>query len=59
MEIAIALGQLLIGAIPKIVAAIRAGRDPKDIKLGDVVSHAALERLKAVDKKVDDFVNNG
>lgn len=49
----------LIAGVPKVIEAIKAGRDPKDIKLGDFVSHDALDRVKRANQKADDYIDNG
>ncbi len=55
----IAIAQALIGGIPKLIEAIKAGRNPGDIKLEDFISHDALAKIKAANKKADDYINNG
>jgi len=59
MNIAIAIAQALISGIPKLVDAIKAGKDPKDIKLGDFMSSDALEKIRGANKKADDFIQHG
>lgn len=49
--------QALISGVPKLIEAIKAGRDPKDVKLGEFISNDALESIRATNKRVDDFVN--
>jgi len=59
METAIAIATALVSGIPKLVEAIKAGRDPKDIKLGEFISTDALAKIKAANQRADDFINNG
>lgn len=59
MNIAIEIAQALISGIPKLIEAIKAGRDPKDVKLGDFMSTDALETIRKANKKADDFIQNG
>lgn len=59
MEIAITIAQALIAGIPKLIEAIKAGRDPKDVKLGDFMSSDALEKIRSANKKADDYIRNG
>jgi len=51
----IALGQALIGGIPKIIAAIKAGKKYEDIKLSDFVSSDAVEAVKRAIGKAESF----
>ena len=59
MDTAIKLGVMLIEAIPKIIKAIKSGKDPSEIKLGDVVSRDALAKLKSIKSDADDFISHG
>ncbi len=58
-SIFITIAQALISGVPKIIEAIKAGRDPKDLKLEDFISTDALESIRATNKKVDDYIKNG
>lgn len=53
----IALGQSLLGAIPKIIELVKQGRDPKGISLGEVISTDALATLKESKAIASDFEN--
>lgn len=49
----------LVAGVPKIIEAIKAGRDPANIKLGEFVSKDALEKVKAANADVDNYIDNG
>ena len=51
----ITLGQALLGGIPKIIEAIKAGKNPEDIKLSDVISNDAVETVKRAIGKAESF----
>ena len=51
--------QTLIGAIPAIVKLVRAGRNPADIKLGEVISTDALKTLESARDDAQSFIDNG
>jgi hypothetical protein len=53
----IAIIQALISGVPKLIEAIKAGRDPKDVKLGEFISNDALETIRSANKRADDFIN--
>jgi len=53
----VALIQALVAGVPKIIEAIKAKRDIKDIKLGEFISDDALDKIKAANQKADDFIN--
>ncbi len=55
----IALGQGLLGAIPKIIELIKKGRDPGGITLAEVISRDALATLEGARDKGADFIENG
>lgn len=55
----IALTQALISGIPKLVKAIREGRNIDEMKVGEFVSKDALAKVKAANAKADDYVNEG
>lgn len=59
MSIAIMIIQALVAAVPKIVELIKAGRDMKDITLGEVVASSALAKIRAANKAADDFIAKG
>lgn len=58
-SIIITIASALIQGIPKLIEAIKAGRNPKDIKLEDFVSYDALEKIQAANKRADDYIKNG
>lgn len=55
----IALITAIANGIPKLIEKIREGRKLKDIRLGDFVSHDALEKVEKADAIADDYVKNG
>jgi hypothetical protein len=55
----ISLISALVAGVPKIIEAIKAGRDPGDIKLKDFLSSDALDKVRAANKRADDYVNEG
>jgi len=55
----IALLQAIIGGIPALIEALKAGRDPGSIKLEEFISQDALDRVKAANAKADDYIENG
>ena len=55
----IMIAQTLIQGIPKLIEAIKAGRNPGDIKLEEFISYDALVKIKAANKKADDYIKNG
>ena len=55
----IALVQGLVSGLPKLIAAIRAGRDISSVKLGEFISDDALAKVQAATSRADDFIENG
>jgi hypothetical protein len=55
----IAIAQALISGIPKIIEAIKKGRDIKDMRIEEYVSHDALQKIKDANKKAQDYINQG
>lgn len=53
------LGEALVAGVPKIVDAVKAGKDPGDIKLSDFVSRDALDGVREANKRASDFISNG
>ena len=53
------LVQGLLGAIPKIIKLVRAGRDPATINLDEVVSTDARAVLEGAKKAGQDFIDGG
>lgn len=51
----VALGQALIGGIPRLIEAIEAGKKWEDIKLSDFVSRDAVETVEKAIKKAKAF----
>lgn len=49
----------IVSGIPRLVQAVRDGRDPSEIRLGDFVSEDALEKVRAATARADDFIENG
>jgi len=59
MNIAIAIAQALVAGVPRIIELVRAGRDPGGIKLDEVISTDALDKLRSAKTRADDFLANG
>ena len=55
----IALVQGLVSGLPKLIAAIRAGRDISSLQLGEFISEDALAAVNAASVRADDFIENG
>jgi hypothetical protein len=55
----IALLQAIIGGIPRLIEAIKAGRDPGSIKLEDFISQDALDKVKAANQRAEDYIESG
>ena len=55
----VAIINAIISGVPKLIEVIKAGRDPKDVNLGDFVSSDALDKIRAANKKADDYITNG
>lgn len=53
----IAIIQALVAGVPKLIEAIKAGKDPKDIKLSEFVSNDALQKIRDANKRADEFIN--
>ena len=51
----VALGQALIGGIPKLIEAIKAGKNPDDIKLSDFISTDAVKTVQEAIDEASDF----
>lgn len=51
----ITLGQALLGGIPKIIDAIKAGKNADDIKLSDFISNDAVDTVKRAIGKAESF----
>lgn len=49
----------IVSGIPRLVQAVKDGRDPSQIKLGEFVSTDALEKVRAATARADDFIENG
>ncbi len=52
---AVAIGTALLEGIPKLIAAIKAGRNPEDIKLSEFISTDAVDKIKGAINKAQDF----
>jgi hypothetical protein len=55
----VAIIQALVSGVPKLIEMIKAGKDPKNVNLGDFVSTDALDKIRAANKKADDYIENG
>lgn len=53
----IAIIQALVAGVPKLIEAIKAGKDPKDIKLGEFVSDDALQTIRDANDRAKQFIN--
>ena len=60
-ELWITIAKALIEGIPKIIEAVKKGRNLKDMKLEEFISTDALEKIQKAnnDPYVDDFIKNG
>lgn len=54
-----AITKALIEGVPKLVEAIKAGRDLSTVKVGDFVSTDALAKVKEANDIADDYIKNG
>ncbi len=54
----IALGQSLLGAIPKIIELVKQGRQAGSISLSEIISTDALETLEESKAIASDFENS-
>jgi hypothetical protein len=54
-----AITKALVEGIPKLVEAVKAGRDLSTINVGDFVSADALEKVKQANAIADDYIENG
>lgn len=59
MNAVLGFGQALLGAIPRIIQLIKQGRDVGSIKLEEVISQDALDKLTAAKKEAEDFIRDG
>jgi hypothetical protein len=55
----IALVQGIASGIPKIIEAVKAGRDIGSIKIDEYISADALQVIRAANERADDFIKNG
>ena len=55
----VALIQGIASGIPKIVAAVEAGRNLEDIRLDEYVSEDALKKIREANARAEDFIRNG
>ncbi len=53
------IGQALIAAIPKIIELVNQNRDPGSIRLEEIISTDAIDKLKATKDRQQDFIDNG
>ena len=54
-EALVTLGQALIGGIPRLIEAIKSGKNPEDIRLSDFVSKDAVDAVKRAIVKSKSF----
>lgn len=54
-----AITEALAEGIPKLVEAVKAGRDLSDVKVGEFISTDALEKVKKANAVADDYIENG
>jgi hypothetical protein len=55
----IALIQALINGVPRLIEAIKKGRNLADVRVGEFVSKDALEKVKQANERADDYIENG
>jgi len=55
--IIITVVKALVDGVPRLIEAIKAGRNPEDIKLGDFISTDAVNTIKGAIKEAQDFKN--
>jgi hypothetical protein len=53
------LGEALVAGVPKIINAVKGGKDPGDIKLSDFVSRDALDEVREANKRASNFIDGG
>lgn len=53
----IAIIQAIVAGVPKLIELIKQGRDPGDVKLDEFISTDALSKIRAANKKADDYIN--
>lgn len=53
----VAIIQAIVSGVPKLIELIKQGRNPGDVKLDEFVSTDALDKIRAANKKADDFIN--
>ena len=49
----------LVSSVPRIIELARQGRDISQIKLGEIISTDALEKLASARESAEDFIKNG
>lgn len=54
-----AIAKGLVEGIPRIVEAVRQGRRPEHIRLGDFMSTDALKQIRAANTRARDFIATG
>ena len=47
----------MVAGVPKVIQAIKDGKDPKDIKLGDFVSTDALATVREANARAQSYIN--
>lgn len=53
----VAIIQAIVAGVPKLIELIKQGRDPANVKLDEFVSTDALNKIRAANKKADDYIN--
>ena len=47
----------MVAGVPKVIQAVKDGKDPKDVKLGDFVSTDALNTVREANVKVQAYID--
>lgn len=55
----VAIIQAIVSGVPRLIEIIKQGRDPGDVKLDEFVSTDSLAKIRAANKKADDYITNG
>ena len=55
----IALIQGIASGIPRIIEAVRAGRELRDIRIEEYISEDALAEIEKANRRAKDFIENG
>ena len=53
------LVQGIASGLPRLVAAVKAGKNLDEIRIDEFISADALEVIRVANEKADDFIKNG